>query len=328
MTEKTKRQKLRSLNISTPETMSHVQKFMSENVIQQDEAVMALADLWRIQNAGLNEENRPLGSVMLLGPTGVGKTHLIESFAEAIHGSKTKMIKINCAELQASHEIAKLVGSPPGYLGHRETQPLLSSYALSDATSNMSDVSIILFDEIEKAHENVWRFLLGILDKGEMSTGDNGKVNFTRSMIFMTSNLGVTDKHIGFDTMKPSTDPAEGQLMEAVRRTYSPEFINRLDLTIEMKPLGEEAIRAIMFRELGKINARIGGNIILSNNASRELCVRGYSKKYGAREMKRALTKYVTVPLANAKLNGEFLSHVHIDHDDFNDEFTYKTAVI
>src|SRR5271167_5229982 len=166
---------------------------LRRRVVGQDRAIRQLARIYQVYLAGLSAPDRPLANLLLLGPTGSGKTRLVEAAAEALFGDARAVIKIDCAEFQHSHEIAKLIGSPPGYLGHRETHPLLSQEVLNQFHTETMKVSFVLFDEIEKASDALWNLLLGILDKATLTLGDNRKVDFSKAMIFMTSNLGASE---------------------------------------------------------------------------------------------------------------------------------------
>src|SRR5581483_5471497 len=174
------------------ESLSFEQQLRSR-VIGQDAAVQALAQLYQVYQAGLNMPGRPIGTLLFLGPTGTGKTKSVEAAAEILFGSPTAFIRVDCAEFQHSHEIAKLIGSPPGYLGHRETPPLLTQEAIDQYQTEKARFSFILFDEIEKANDALWQLLLGILDKATLTLGDNRKVDLSRCVIFMTSNLGAAE---------------------------------------------------------------------------------------------------------------------------------------
>ncbi|HTQ97687.1 MAG TPA: AAA family ATPase, partial [Candidatus Acidoferrum sp.] len=176
-------------NIRSAETIEF-QKSLRAKIVGQDEGVQALVELFQVFTAGLNSPGRPVGNLLFLGPTGSGKTRLVEAAAEILFGSPRAIIKIDCAEFQHSHEIAKLIGSPPGYLGHRETHPLITQEALSANHREDLKLSFLLFDEIEKASDALWQLLLGMLDKASLTLGDNRRVDLSQTVIFMTSNLG------------------------------------------------------------------------------------------------------------------------------------------
>src|SRR5215468_9298987 len=171
----------------------HFEEALRHRIVGQEEAVQALVELYQVFCAGLRSPGRPVGNFLFLGPTGSGKTRLVEAAAESLLGDARAVIKIDCAEFQHSHEIAKLIGSPPGYLGHRETHPLLSQEVLNQYHTEKIKLSFVLFDEIEKASDALWNLLLGILDKANLTLGDNRRVDFARAMIFMTSNLGAAE---------------------------------------------------------------------------------------------------------------------------------------
>ena len=164
---------------------------LHKRIVGQDEPIQQIVNLYQTYLAGMASPSRPIGSFLFLGPTGTGKTRLVEAMAESLVGDGRAMIKVDCAEFQHSHEIAKLIGSPPGYLGHRETHPLLSQEVLDQYHTEKVKLSFVLFDEVEKASDALWNLLLGVLDKATLTLGDTRRVDFTQTMIFMTSNLGA-----------------------------------------------------------------------------------------------------------------------------------------
>src|SRR5271157_4992254 len=166
---------------------------LRRKIVGQDQAIEKVAEIYQMFLAGLNAPGRPVGNLLFLGPTGSGKTRVVEAVAESLFGDARACIKIDCAEFQHSHEIAKLIGSPPGYLGHRETHPLLTQEALNQWHTEKLKLSILLFDEIEKASDSLWQLLLGILDKATLTLGDNRRVDLSSTIIVMTSNLGAAD---------------------------------------------------------------------------------------------------------------------------------------
>src|SRR5579883_2856392 len=176
-------------NRRSPEVLSF-EESLRRKVVGQDRAVRQLARVYQVFRAGFSAPGRPLSNLLLLGPTGSGKTRLVEAAAETLLGNERAVLKIDCAEFQHSHEISKLIGSPPGYLGHRETHPLITQESLDQFQTETHKLSLVLFDEIEKASDSLWQLLLGILDKATLTLGDNQRVDFSRCMIFMTSNLG------------------------------------------------------------------------------------------------------------------------------------------
>src|SRR5256886_3412878 len=209
-------------------------------IIGQDEAIQQIVNIYQMHLTGMNPPGRPMGNFLFLGPTGSGKPRIVEATAESLLKNPRAIIKIDCAEFQHSHEIAKLIGSPPGYLGHRETHPLLSQETLDQYHTDKVKLSFVLFDEIEKASDAVWNLLLGILDKATLTLGDNRKVDFSAAMVFLTSNLGATEMssllspRLGFHVPSfedPGSDAKLGARISeagiaAARRKFTPEFIN------------------------------------------------------------------------------------------------------
>src|SRR5690348_6470547 len=248
---------------------------LRKRIVGQDEAIQQIINIYQTNLAGMNSPMRPIGNFLFLGPTGSGKTRLVEAAAESLVGDTRAMIKIDCAEFQHSHEIAKLIGSPPGYLGHRETHPLLSQEVLNQFHTEKFKLSFVLFDEIEKASDALWNLLLGILDKATLTLGDNRRVDFSRAMIFMTSNLGATEMgsilrpNLGFAASEIERQHDTGQLdeattdkisragVEAARRKFTPEFMNRIDKVVVFKPLGQTELRKVLGLELGILQQRI-----------------------------------------------------------------------
>jgi ATP-dependent Clp protease ATP-binding subunit ClpA len=303
---------------------------LSEMVFGQDHAVDIVSRRVNVFEAGLNPEGRPAGVLFLLGPTGSGKTHMAESLAHALHGSKRHVLRVDCGEYQLEHEVAKLIGAPPGYLGHRETNPLLTQARLASMTSEKSNLSIVLFDEIEKAAPSLIRILLGVLDKGTLRLGDNNSVNFERTIIFMTSNLGSAGMHEqGVNRFQMNGRSQSGDTnarveetgMAAVRRHFSPEFYNRVDDFIVFRNIAD--FRQILERELSVLNetltVRLGNRRVfpeLTESARTFLLEVGTSKKYGARELKRAIHRHLIDPLAQLLTSGEAppMSVVKVTH--------------
>jgi ATP-dependent Clp protease ATP-binding subunit ClpB len=228
---------------------------LRQRIIGQDDAVQALVRLYQVFRAGLNAPGRPIGNLLFLGPTGVGKTRVVEAAAEILFGNERDIIKIDCAEFQHSHEIAKLIGSPPGYLGHGETPPLITQQALANHPGERN-LSFLLFDEIEKASDALWQLLLGILDKTTLTLGDNRRVDLSQTIVFMTSNLGAVQimelitGGMGFARpSEKSTNQLNKKLeqaaIEAARRKFSPEFVNRLDNLVVFHPLRPEQLEEV-----------------------------------------------------------------------------------
>src|SRR5882724_9846535 len=273
--------------------------------------------------AGLAPEGRPVGVFLLLGPTGTGKTKTVEALAEVIHGSEKNLLKVDCGEFQMEHEVAKLIGAPPGYLGHRETQPILTQQKLNSVTSEKCALSIVLFDEIEKAAPSMTRLLLGVLDKATLRLGDNTAVNFEKSLVFLTSNLGAREmlKEItpdfGFQAgVKKEKIDLTGKLqaigLAAVRKKFSPEFVNRIDAVITYQPLDAESLSAILDHQIrnlqNHVNSRLGQRCFTIEvpQASREFLLKaGTSAQYGARELNRTIHRQLTQPLATMVATGQ-----------------------
>jgi len=315
---------------------------LTDLLVGQPEAIETIIPYIQMHQAGLAPEGRPVGVVLLLGPTGTGKTRTVEALAEVLHGSDKNMLRVDCGEFQMEHEVAKLIGAPPGYLGHRETQPMLSQAKVNGVCSENSDISLILFDEIEKAAPSMTRLLLGILDKATLRLGDNSTVNFERCVIFLTSNLGAksiqraSKPDFGFEAMVPvvagGNDRAKLQTigMGAVRRKFTPEFINRIDSVITYKPLDREACEEILDHILSNfarlVITRLGMRAfrLACTPAARSLLLDlGISLEFGARELKRTVQRNFIQPVAALVAQGRIPSGctVMLDADkngDFN----------
>jgi ATP-dependent Clp protease ATP-binding subunit ClpA len=288
---------------------------LSALLVGQDDAIDAVVPYIQMHQARLSPEGRPVGVFLLLGPTGTGKTRTVEALAEVLHGNSKSLLKVDCGEFQMEHEVAKLIGAPPGYLGHRETQPMLTQTKLSAVASEANDLSLVLFDEIEKAAPSLTRLLLGILDKGVLRLGDNTTVNFEKSMIFLTSNLGAkaiqraNQPDFGFEAMLPAsaTDPAKLKSigMSAVRHKFTPEFVNRIDSVMTYQPLDREAYEKILDHTIAGFSRllfeRLGlraFRIQCTPSARNLLLERGTSLEYGARELKRTVQRNLIQPVA------------------------------
>ncbi len=290
---------------------------LRRKIVGQDEAVQAVVDLYQVFRAGLNSPGRPVGNLLFLGPTGAGKTRVVEATAEVLFGDPHAVIKVDCAEFQHSHEIAKLIGSPPGYLGHRETHPLITQEALGQYHTEKLKISFLLFDEIEKASDALWQLLLGILDKATLTLGDNRRVDLSQTMIFMTSNLGggeITELMTGgmgfAPTVPPESRPKLDEKVErtasaAAKRKFAPEFMNRIDKVVVFHPLRSEQLEQILEIELGMVQQRVletakGRFLFRVTPGAREFLLReGTDLKYGARHLKRAIERHVVYPLAS-----------------------------
>jgi ATP-dependent Clp protease ATP-binding subunit ClpA len=292
------------------------QTALRSKIVGQSEGVQALVDLYQVFCAGLNSPGRPVGNLLFLGPTGSGKTRIVEAAAEILFGDARSLIKVDCAEFQHSHEIAKLIGSPPGYLGHRETHPLITQEELAKSHTDKLKLSFLLFDEIEKASDALWQLLLGILDKATLTLGDNRRVDLSQTVIFLTSNLGggeITElMHGGMGFVQPGDTPAAGldqkverTAVEAARRKFSPEFMNRLDKVVVFHPLRREQLEEVLDIELGQVQQRVletakGQFLFRVTTSGRDFLLKeGTDQRYGARHLKRAIERHVVYPLAN-----------------------------
>lgn len=294
---------------------------LQARIIGQPQAMTEIVPYIRMHRAGLAPGGRPVGVFLLLGPTGTGKTRTVEALADILHGNERHMLKVDCGEFQMEHEVAKLIGAPPGYLGHRETQPLITQQKLNAVTSESSNLSLVLFDEIEKAAPSMTRLMLGMLDKATLRLGDNTSVNFERTLIFLTSNLGAEAmrKHVmpdfGFEAMSPAMSSAQrqeetlGKLQSigwgAVRRKFSPEFVNRIDAVITYHPLDAAAMDTILDQQIEALQRHIidrleddAFDLEVKAGAREVLLARGTSPEFGARELKRTILRMLTQPLA------------------------------
>jgi ATP-dependent Clp protease ATP-binding subunit ClpB len=295
---------------------------LRSKIVGQDEAVEAVVSVFQVFCAGMNAQGRPVGNLLFLGPTGSGKTRIVEAAAEVLFGDKKAVVRIDCAEFQHSHEIAKLIGSPPGYLGHRDTHPLITEETLSQYHTDGLKLSFLLFDEIEKASDALWQLLLGILDKATLTLGDTRRVDLSQTIIILTSNLGAREitalvsKGIGF--VEPSSQSAAGLNVklertgiEAARRRFSPEFMNRLDRVVVFHELQPEQLGEILDIELAIVQQQVldtGGVPFMFRvmpDAKAFLLREGTDLRYGARHLKRAIARQVVSPLANLLASGQ-----------------------
>src|SRR3984957_5630896 len=309
----------------------------------QEGGVLAVVDLYQVFCAGLNSPGRPVGNLLFLGPTGSGKTRIVEAAAEVLFGDPRAVIKVDCAEFQHSHEIAKLIGSPPGYLGHRETHPLINQEELAKHHTEKLKLSFLLFDEIEKASDALWQLLLGILDKATLTLGDNRRVDLSQTMIFMTSNLGggeITELMTGGMGFAQPTGTLGDRLDVKVERTaeaaakkkFSPEFMNRLDKVVVFHPLRDEQLEKILEIELGMVQQRVldagRGQFLFRATATAKkfLLQEGTDMKYGARHLKRSIEKHVVFPLANLLATDQirFGDMLVVDWDGKSEHLTFQ----
>ncbi|HEY7914971.1 MAG TPA: AAA family ATPase [Blastocatellia bacterium] len=293
-------------------------------VIGQERAVRNITALYQVFQAGMTNPTRPLGTMLFLGPTGSGKTHVVEAAAEILFGDRNAVVKIDCAEFQHSHEIAKLIGSPPGYLGHRETRPMLTQENLEKHYTTRDPFTLVLFDEIEKASDALWQLLLGVLDKATLTLGDNSKVDFSQTIIIMTSNLGAREMSelisgsIGFAPARGKNEVEDDldqkiyrTALDAAKKRFSPEFMNRIDKVVVFRSLKHNQLRHIIDLELRAVQRRINEgagerfSFVLTDGAKEFLLNEGIEYRYGARHLKRAIERFLVMPLANLSATGQ-----------------------
>ncbi len=349
--EETKGKKQNRISLN-PELKSHrAQEFedkLTSLIIGQERAVRRLSGLYQIYLAGMQSPGRPVGTMMFLGPTGSGKTRVVEAAAEVLFNDSNAVVKIDCAEFQHSHEIAKLIGSPPGYLGHRETAPMLTQENLDRYHTEHNKLTFILFDEIEKASDSLWQLLLGILDKATLTLGDNRRVDFSNSMICLTSNLGAKEMSelitgsIGFA-------PARGKGMmeddvdqkiyrtafEAAKRKFSPEFMNRIDKVVVFRSLKDYHLKEILELELSQVQNRImrgtGEKFVFSctEAAKQFLLDEGIDFKYGARHLKRSIERFLVYAISNLVATGQVVTGdlLVVDYDSSGGKLVFTKEV-
>ena len=319
---------------------------LSALIVGQERAVRRLSGLFQIYLAGMNNPARPIGTMLFLGPTGSGKTRVVEAATEVLLNDPHAVVKIDCAEFQHSHEIAKLIGSPPGYLGHRETSPMLTQENLDKSHTEETKLTFVLFDEIEKASDSLWQLLLGILDKATLTLGDNRRVDFSRTIVIMTSNLGAREMSdmisggIGFAPNKADKAREDNEIdtkiyrtaLEAAKRKFSPEFMNRIDKVVVFRSLKEHHLKQILEIELTAVQNRItesaGTKFIFecSEVAKKFLLGEGIDLKYGARHLKRAIERFLVYPLSNlvATQQIETGDFVMVDFDEDRGALTFR----
>lgn len=334
---------MRELDVTRTSTATNAlaAKF-ADRIVGQDAARVALTNLLDKFTSGMYNKEKPIGSLLFLGPTGAGKTLVAETFAEGLFGTKENMLKVDCAEFQHSHEIAKLIGSPPGYLGHRETHPYFTNASMMAARCGIAGkevlpFTIVLFDEIEKASDALWNLLLGILDKGILTTGTNERVDFKRSVIIMTSNIGsaeiANENALGFrGEAETTTDEKIAEIaLSAAKRKFLPEFLNRLDEVINFRSLSREDLKTILDFELKKLERRIlfDSHVIfdlkVSSTAKAQLLDEGYEKRYNARHLVRAVDKRLTGPLTRLISTGQIKDNEVVSVTYIKGEWKYAS---
>ncbi len=307
-----------------------LRRYLNDRMIGQSHVVPGIIEVYQRHLAGMSNPRRPIGSFLFLGPTGTGKTRMVEAVAESLHGTSDYLLRVDCAEFQYGHEIAKLVGSPPGYLGHKETKPMLCQDALDRQHAKLHDgISIVLFDEIEKAGDELSHLLLGILDTASLTLGDNRRVDFSKTLIFMTSNLGSAEMSsgsgntIGFSggQARRTEAAAERIAMHAAREKFSPEFMNRVDKKDVFHALGDVELRAILELELIGARQRVAEHtqfqLDVTQGAKDSILREGADIRYGARHLKRGVESALLTPLANLLATGQILEgdRVEVDYD-------------
>jgi ATP-dependent Clp protease ATP-binding subunit ClpA len=320
----------KSSQLQSIDSTNDIAKLLSRKLIGQPGAISSIVPYVQVHRAMLSPEGRPAGVFLLLGPTGTGKTRTVEALADVLHGSPKKLLKIDCGEFQMEHEVAKLMGAPPGYLGHRETQPFLTQQKVNAASSESCDLSIVLFDEIEKAAPSMTRLLLGILDKGMLRLGDSTMVNFEKTLIFFTSNLGAREMSkqlrpdLGFEALLPRQNAANAPKLEqigiaAVRKNFSPEFINRIDVVVTYRSLDDTAMATILDQQVRQLQEHLDRRLCertfhleVPPRTRRFLVQRGTSEEYGARELKRTIERQLIQPLASLIAAGDIAAGSHI----------------
>ncbi len=300
----------------TTEVPISLADLLARKVVGQSLALNRIVPYVQMYQAHLNPPDRPAGVFLLLGPTGTGKTRTVEALAEVLHGSPRHLLKIDCAEYQSDHEVAKLIGAPPGYVGHRETKPILTQERLLASISPRSDLALVLFDEIEKAAPSFTALLLGVLDRATLRLGDNTQVNFEKTLVFLTSNLGAREMlrvirpDIGFQGLERRSPQSIAERLTAagiaaVRRRFSPEFVNRIDVVLTYRPLEAASLAAILDQQIVElqqhVHTRLGDrsfDVTVTPAAREVLLARGTSEEYGARELRRTVHRLLTQPLA------------------------------
>ncbi|HEY7545867.1 MAG TPA: AAA family ATPase [Blastocatellia bacterium] len=330
MVEETQSKKQQRVALNPDKKSPRAQEFESKLaglIVGQERAVRRISALYQIYLAGMQNPGRPIGTMLFLGPTGSGKTRVVEAAAEVLFNDNNAVVKIDCAEFQHSHEIAKLIGSPPGYLGHRETAPMLTQENLDKYHNEQDKLTFVLFDEIEKASDALWQLLLGILDKATLTLGDNRRVDFSRCMIFLTSNLGAKEMSelitgsIGFAPARGKNlieDEVDQKIYrtasEAAKRKFSPEFMNRIDKVVVFRSLKEYHLKQILELELGLVQDRIMKSVgekfvfTCTEEAKKFLLDEGIDFKYGARHLKRAIERFLVFPMSNLVATGQVVT--------------------
>ncbi len=301
---------VRRLAEEETERLKQMEKILHERVVGQEEAIVAVSKAVRRGRVGLKDPNRPIGSFMFLGPTGVGKTELTKALAEAMFGDENAMVRVDMSEYMEKHTVSKMIGSPPGYVGYEEGGQLTEKV-------RRKPYCVVLFDEIEKAHGDVFNILLQILDDGHITDSRGRRINFKNTIIIMTSNIGarsiISPKKLGFistEDAEKSYEDMKKNVMEEVKRTFKPEFLNRIDETLVFHPLTTKEIREIadimIKRLIERISKNVGIEIKLTEEALDFLGNKGYNQAYGARPLRRTIQTYIEDRLSDEILSGQF----------------------
>ncbi len=308
------------------ERLMNLEGVLHERVIGQEDAVKAVSQAIRRARSGLKDPNRPIGSFMFLGPTGVGKTELAKALAEAMFGSEESLIRVDMSEFMEKYSTSRLVGSPPGYVGYDEGGQLTEKI-------RQKPYSVVLLDEVEKAHPDVFNILLQVLDDGILTDGKGRKVDFKNTIIIMTSNLGATtlrdEKSVGFGAKDKRFDykSMQSKIMEELKKTFRPEFLNRVDDTIVFHSLTKEELKQIVKLLLSAVIVRLkdlGIQLKITNAAAEVIAKEGYDPEYGARPLKRAIQKKIEDRLSEALLSGNVKSGTSITVGATKGEITIK----
>ena len=307
------------------EKLLHMEERLHERIIGQHKAVAALADAIRRSRSGLSDPRRPIGSFIFLGSSGVGKTELTKALAEFLFGDEDALIRVDMSEYREQHTVSRLFGAPPGYVGYDQGGQLTEQV-------RRRPYSVVLFDEIEKAHPDVWNALLQILDDGRLTDGQGRTVNFRNSVVVMTSNVGTSfvnrSGSLGFAGIRDSAEAEEHKRIEdALKQTFRPEFINRIDEIIIFEQLSREDVVNIVDLQMKEVSARLsehGLQIQLTERAKEWLANQGFDEDFGARPLKRALQRYVESPLSVKLLKGTFNDGDYILIDEEDGELTFQ----
>jgi ATP-dependent Clp protease ATP-binding subunit ClpB len=305
----------------------HLEEQLHKRVVGQDEAVKSVAEAVMRARAGLKDPNRPIGSFIFLGPTGVGKTELARALAEALFDDERAMIRIDMSEYQEKHTVARLIGAPPGYVGYEEGGQLTEAV-------RRRPYSVILFDEIEKAHPDVFNTMLQILDDGRLTDGQGRTVDFKNTIVIMTSNVGsVRILDYRGELRGGEYDRMKAAVLEELRRTFRPEFLNRIDEIIVFHALSDEHLKQIVEIQIAGLRSRLADRHIeleLTEAAKTHLVRVGYDPNYGARPLKRAIQKEIETPLSRLLLEGKIHDHqvVTIDYDRSAGRLVFQPAEV